>query len=574
MFGLNVLFITSDDMVYGFGNNSEGCLGLGHNSPIPSPELIPELCHQNIQYFVNGMNFVIAVNAVKNLYGFGTNTCGQLGRNPETHRSNQKPELIPWFTDKNVVQISCAYVHVLALTGDGRVFSWGGNSFSQLGCGHPTQGWEHMYIPIGFQFEYPIQSVYCYTSTSFVITSSGHVLSWGDNSCHQLGHNISGVILKPKAISTISGVKAITSTEFSTIFHTTNGLYLSGLFGDMTKPIKSPKPIPCKLVVQQMLQINSYIGDNNEYTNYNNQFIESSPIGSGGFGTVFKVTHKLGGKIYAVKRLQFADSNEDTKQGVLEEVNSLSKLDSDFVVKYEDSYLESNHLYIQMQFYSQSLRTVLIDKAIVFGRQPEDQMTVFEYFTSCEIFKELLECVKYLHESDPPVIHRNLKPENILFDPNFTSNRCVKLCDFGLAIDHNIHRQTVSPFVHTVCGTFGYIAPEVLMGKQYDHKSDIYSLSIIGEELFGIDLQDWKLIEAKKLSFKKCIQSIYGTLLDMMSTPFWRQRPECREVLAKHNEWSIDKTVVTKQNNFHEVFNTLKSNDNSVFYEILFRKTQ
>ncbi|CAG2113766.1 unnamed protein product, partial [Medioppia subpectinata] len=46
----------------------------------------------------------------------------------------------------------------------------------------------------------------------------------------------------------------------------------------------------------------------------------------------------------------------------------------------------------------------------------------------------------------------------------------------------------------------------------------------------------WKLIEAKKLSFKKCIQSIYGTLLEMMSTPFWRQRPECREVLAKHND--------------------------------------
>ncbi|CAG2120478.1 unnamed protein product, partial [Medioppia subpectinata] len=269
-----------------------------------------------------------------------------------------------------------------------------------------------------------------------------------------------------------------------------------------------------------------------------------SAIGSGSFGTVFKVKHRLDDKIYAVKRVQFGDISEETKQIVLKEANSLSKLDSDFVVKYEDSYLESNYLYIQMEFYSQSLRTVLKDKAIVFERQPEDQMNVFEYFISCEIFKELLECVEYLHESDPPVIHRNLKPENILIDLNFTSNRCVKLCDFGLATDHNTHRQIVSPFVHSVCGTFGYIAPEVLMGKEYDHKSDIYSLSIIGEELFGIDLQDWKLIEAKKLLFKKCIQSIYGTLLDMMSTPFWRQRPECREVLAKHNEWSIDKTVV------------------------------
>ncbi|CAG2113767.1 unnamed protein product [Medioppia subpectinata] len=454
---VNVLFVTNDDMVYGFGNNSEGCLGFGHNTPVLSPQLIPELCHQSIQYFVNGMNFVIAVNARNRIYGFGSNTCGQLARNPATHRSNLKPEAIACFYDRDVVQVSCGSVHVLALTTAGRVYVWGGNSFGQLGCGLTMREIEHMYEPTEFEFaaRYTIRAVYCYTYTSFIITTDGQVFSWGDNTHHQLGHNVSGIALRPRLIATIGGVKAITSTEFSTIFHTTNGLYLSGL-------------------------------DNN----YNNQFIESSAIGSSGFGTVFKVTHKLGGKIYAVKRLQFADSNEETKQGVLEEVNGLSKLDSDFVVKYEDSYLESNHLYIQMQFYSQSLRTVLKDKPIVFGRQPEDQMNVFEYFTSCEIFKEILECVEYLHESDPPVIHRNLKPENILIDPNFTSNRFIKVCDFGLATDHNTRRQTISPFVHSVCGTFGYIAPEVLMGKQYDHKSDIYSLSIIGEELFGIDLQE------------------------------------------------------------------------------------
>ncbi|CAG2100303.1 unnamed protein product [Medioppia subpectinata] len=268
--------------------------------------------------------------------------------------------------------------------------------------------------------------------------------------------------------------------------------------------------------------------DSLHHGNYKTQFIEMSAIGSGGFGTVFKVKHRLDYKIYAVIRVQFGDINEDSKQRVLREVNSLAKLDSDFVVKYYHSWLESNHLFIQMEFCSQNLKSVLKDKPIVFERQPEEEMN------------EILESVEYLHSYDPPVIHRDLKPENILIDPNFKCNRCVKLCDFGLATDHNTDGRISSPFAHTVCGTFGYIAPEVLMGKQYDHKSDIYSLAIIGEELFGIDLQDWKLIEAKKLSFTKCIQSIYGTLLEMMSTPFWRQRPECRDVLAKHNEVEIN----------------------------------
>ena len=46
--GLNVLFITSDDNVYGLGQNSLGCCGLGHNSVVNEPQVIPELCQKNI----------------------------------------------------------------------------------------------------------------------------------------------------------------------------------------------------------------------------------------------------------------------------------------------------------------------------------------------------------------------------------------------------------------------------------------------------------------------------------------------------------------------------------------------
>ncbi|CAG2108053.1 unnamed protein product, partial [Medioppia subpectinata] len=224
--------------------------------------------------------------------------------------------------------------------------------------------------------------------------------------------------------------------------------------------------------------------------NYKSQFIEMSAIGSGGFGTVFKVKHRLDNKIYAVKKVQFGDFSEEKKQKIFKEVKSLAKLHSDFVVKYYYSWLESNHLYIQMEFCSQSLRSLLKDKHIVFEKQQEDQINLFEYFISCEIFKEILESVQYLHESVPPVIHRDLKPDNILIDLNFTSNRFVKLCDFGLATDHDTDRHTASRYGHTSgVGTIKYMSPEVIHCREYNHKSDIYSLCIIGEELFGINLQ-------------------------------------------------------------------------------------
>ncbi|CAG2106531.1 unnamed protein product [Medioppia subpectinata] len=235
--------------------------------------------------------------------------------------------------------------------------------------------------------------------------------------------------------------------------------------------------------------------------------------------------------------------SEEKKQKVVKEVKSLAKMESEFVVKYYNSWLESNHLYIQMQFCLQNLRSLLKDKPIVFQRQPEDQMNAIEYFISCEIFKELLECVQYLHESNPPVIHRDLKPENVLIDHNFSFNRCVKLCGFGLATDHNIDRQTASRYGHTLgVGTKTYMSPEVYHYKQYNHKTDIYSLALIAEEIYSIDPQISHSSQAIETEFNKYYDNLYQTLQSMQSSPDHKLRPECREVLAKHNEWSIDKT--------------------------------
>ncbi|CAG2102238.1 unnamed protein product [Medioppia subpectinata] len=190
--------------------------------------------------------------------------------------------------------------------------------------------------------------------------------------------------------------------------------------------------------------------------------------------------------------------SEAKKQKVLKEVNNLKKLDSNFVVKYYDSWLESNHLYIQMQFCSQSLKSLLKDKPIVFERQPEEPIDcIFEHFITCEIFKEILQCVQYLHELDPPVIHRDLKPDNILIAHNINNNRFIKLCDFGLATELVIDKGTDARYEHTVVGTSRYMAPEVYYGR-YNHKSDIFSLSIIGEQLFVINLQEYSRFGGSK----------------------------------------------------------------------------
>ncbi|CAG2113612.1 unnamed protein product [Medioppia subpectinata] len=590
---------------------NNGCLGLGHNSPVLTqpPQIIQELCHKNIQYFVNGYYVMLAVNDVNNVFSWGSNGCGQLAQG-HNQTDYFKPELIRCFTGKNIVQISCDYSHSLALTSNGRVYAWGNNYSGQIGDGDKSG---FIYIPIEIQIagNCKIQSVYCYNDSSFAITSDGHVFSWGQNCNHRLGHNIpEDKVLKPRLISTISRVVTLVyETKYNNLIGfyakecqitnktidlrdineltiiTSNDIQMKS---DNTVIVMSFEEF--REILQPMAS-NSHtitpMGNNNGQSQvsqsnfYHNTFDELNRIGRGGFGEVFRVRHKLVGKVYAIKKVEFpADESDERQQRVLNEAKSLANLSSQYVVQYHNSWLEDNLLYIQMEYCPQSLRSVLADKALAFGRQsPTESMDAFEYFISCEIFKELLECVEYLHESVPRVIHRDLKPENILIantlsGDNNNSRRFIKLCDFGLATVHDPNRHTASRYEHTTVGTRGYIAPEVYSGR-YNQKADIFSLSVIGEELF--DIYSSQSYEGYDCVLKACILCMSQILEKMMAHR--RQRPECREVLAKHNEWSIDKTVVAKHKEFNSVLNTLKSNENpnilsiiasfnNVYYEI------
>src|SRR5882672_2744647 len=55
----------------------------------------------------------------------------------------------------------------------------------------------------------------------------------------------------------------------------------------------------------------------------------------------------------------------------------------------------------------------------------------------------------------------------------------------------------------------------------------------------------------------------------MLSTPKWSQRPECSEVLAEYNEWSIDRNILANDPRFESTLSRLQSNDNSFFHQFL-----
>ena len=192
--------------------------------------------------------------------------------------------------------------------------------------------------------------------------------------------------------------------------------------------------------------------------------------------------------------IEFQLKDDETFQQT-REVIILSKLKSELVVRYFDSWnFETNLLYIQMELCPDNLNNIIEVKPKLFGKTALETMNPIEYFISCHLFKEIVECLQVLHEHKPkPIIHRDLKPSNILVNYTSKSNRFLKLGDFGLATFDSV-RTILS---HTPNqGTDCFIAPEVTTQMQlnrrlyYNTKADIFSLGRTGMLLFCYDCHD------------------------------------------------------------------------------------
>ncbi|CAG2100760.1 unnamed protein product [Medioppia subpectinata] len=492
--GYNVLFVTNNDCVYGLGSNGGGSLGFGHNLPVRSQQLIPKLCDKNIQQFITGVDFVLAITDNKMVFGWGVNDHGQLARPPCSDQC--VPEVIEFFINKSIHEICCGYYHSLALTSDGRVYAWGQNMFGQIGCTDVDHG--SVYVPkeLDFSENCQINSVYCSLYSSFAITTDGQVFSWGRNHWYNLEHNDHNV-LTPRIIP---GYRNKCSNYLLEMFET----------------------------IRQLANDQNKTRSCSALNDYNRLFEELGKLGSGSFGTVYKVRKLNDEQHYAIKIIKLKSKlNVGEHDEFYAELNHLVTVRSEYVVKYIDSWFEGNLYYLQMELCS-------VKKLNVFLRESGQPMNCVEYYISCEIFRELLQCVQYLHELSPQIIHQDLKPDNILVSMcgSQSNGHYFKLCDFGLAAIHNRNAYELTGGKHSAgVGTVGFQAPEVSRGLPYNHLSDVFSLSKI--DISDVD-PDCPGVYSSNEVLNKSWYNLVEVLAAMYSTPGWTSRPEC-----SHQNWKF-----------------------------------
>lgn len=189
-------------------------------------------------------------------------------------------------------------------------------------------------------------------------------------------------------------------------------------------------------------------------------------IGSGGFGTVYKLAMD-DGNVFALKRI--IKTNEGLDRFFERELEILGSIKHRYLVNLR-GYCNSpaSKLLIYDFLPGGSLDEVLHERS--------EQL---DWDARLNIIMGAAKGLAYLHhDCSPRIIHRDIKSSNILLDGNFEA----RVSDFGLAKlleDEESHITTI------VAGTFGYLAPEYMQSGRATEKTDVYSFGVLVLEVMS-----------------------------------------------------------------------------------------
>lgn len=179
-------------------------------------------------------------------------------------------------------------------------------------------------------------------------------------------------------------------------------------------------------------------------------------IGSGNFGVARLMRDKASLELVAVKCIE---RGEKIDENVQREIINHRSLRHPNIVRFKEVILTPTHLAIVMEYAAGGELFERIRKA---NRFKEDEARFF--------FQQLISGVSYCHSME--VCHRDLKLENTLLDGSLAPR--LKICDFGYSKSSLLHSQPKS-----TVGTPAYIAPEVLLKKEYNGKiADVWSCGV------------------------------------------------------------------------------------------------
>ncbi|KAG5669027.1 hypothetical protein PVAND_016929 [Polypedilum vanderplanki] len=186
-------------------------------------------------------------------------------------------------------------------------------------------------------------------------------------------------------------------------------------------------------------------------------------IGTGSFGKVFKAFDNETQNVVALKVLSKNGRSTKELSALKQEANIQQNLRHPNIIQLFSSFETDKELVFVCEYAVSDLHKLLA-KVGSLGEQRTQKLSY-----------DLISALYYLHSHR--ILHRDLKPPNILLDKNYKA----KVCDFGLARNMTIGTQILT----SIKGTPLYMAPELLDGRGYGHEADLWSLGCIIYEMLA-----------------------------------------------------------------------------------------
>jgi serine/threonine protein kinase len=272
----------------------------------------------------------------------------------------------------------------------------------------------------------------------------------------------------------------------------------------------------------------SNIENNRDSNLLSSTFSNIKKIDKGGFGILYKATHILDLKNYAIKKITLLKENNEVFciniYNKLREVRCLSVLNHKNIIRYNTSWIEKIqkntlqeiNIYIQMELMDINLKDYLLTK-------------INKPINKKHIIKNIIFGLFYLHSQK--IIHCDLKPDNILLNLENDNIQDVKIADFGLVIEKDIKESRNMNY-----GNFIYIPPDNDL-KIYTFHYDIYSLGVI---IFEI-IEEWKTNMEKFEKIMKFKSGYYKEKYPILTTMISKKNEERPDInFIKDN---IDKII-------------------------------
>ncbi|MGD1821748.1 MAG: RCC1 domain-containing protein [Pleomorphochaeta sp.] len=197
---LTSLYLTSDNELYGFGDNSYGQLAQAKADNVENRQLIPVLLASNVIDFSVGTDHVMYVDTNDVLWGVGRNENGQIGESVNLDRDNYTP----YNAMSNVKSVSAGYHYTMAIKNDDSLWAVGNDSYSKQGDGNSNESTNYSFYEVtdsGFikldsnndvEEEYDFNGakiIYTGNHNTIVKTVDDEVFIAGSNSYGQLGQS-------------------------------------------------------------------------------------------------------------------------------------------------------------------------------------------------------------------------------------------------------------------------------------------------------------------------------------------------------------------------------------------------